>query len=487
MSLIDVRAAQAMPGGVTLSDRPMTTEDVEAVDAATARYFEQVGFDGSVGQVVTERGPGEGTVEIIVGIGPAGDVNADALCKAAAAVVRAAKHHEAIATTLVEHRHELSVGRATDAVVRGLSLASYRFDRYKDRDESDRLRRATVVDAEGGASEHLAVALARVNAVAFTRDLVNEPGGSLTPTRFVELVSERALAAGLEVEVWDNETLRAERMGGMLAVNQGSEHEARLLILRYEPEDTNEAPEVALVGKGVTFDSGGLSLKSPTNMMQMKVDMGGAATVAAAMCALPDVGCDVSVIGYLALTDNMTGPDAQRPGDVFTARNGTTVEVLNTDAEGRLILADALSVAAEAEPGAIIDLATLTGSASAALGLDYAALLSNNDDLADWVGAAAEVEGERVWPLPLHDGYRSQLDSQIADLRNIGTGPYGGAIVAALFLEEFVDDVPWAHLDLGLSVMSEKEDGPVVKGATGNLTLSLITLLTHWKTWSEAS
>ncbi len=320
--------------------------------------------------------------------------------------------------------------------------------------------------------------MARADAVAFARDLVNEPGGSLTPDRFATLVVDRAEQAGVDVEVWEHDRLVAERMGGLLAVNQGSHHPARLVILRYQPDGASG--QVALVGKGITFDSGGLSLKTAAGMEKMKIDMAGAAAVAAAMCALPSTGCSVGVTAYLCLTDNMTGPDAIRPGDVFTARNGTTVEVLNTDAEGRLVLADGLSLAAESDPDAIIDFATLTGAATVALGAQYAAVFATNDELYQQIADNAEQAGELVWRLPLVDAYRTQLDSTVADIKNVGAKPQGGAILAAMFLQTFVGDVPWVHVDVGLSVFADAEDGPRQVGATGGMTATLISLLGNW-------
>jgi leucyl aminopeptidase len=265
-----------------------------------------------------------------------------------------------------------------------------------------------------------------------------------------------------------------------MAVNQGSENPARLLTLTYTPKDRKPKARVALVGKGITFDSGGLSLKTSAGMMTMKIDMAGGAAVLAAMTAIPAAKVPVAVTGYIPLTDNMTGGNAQRPGDVFTARNGKTVEVLNTDAEGRLVLADALSLAAESEPDAIIDIATLTGSASAALGTGYAALMATDEKLAGRLEEASGRTGEKLWRLPLPPEYRSQLDSTVADLRNIGSGPYGGALVAGLFLKEFTDDTPWAHIDLGLSAMSETERGVIVKGGTGFGVRVLIDTLINW-------
>ncbi len=215
-------------------------------------------------------------------------------------------------------------------------------------------------------------------------------------------------------------------------------------------------------------------------MMSMKIHMAGAAAVLATMVALPAVKAQVEVTGYIPLTDNMTGPDAQRPGDVFTARNGKTVEVLNTDAEGRLILADALSLAAESDADAVIEMSTLTGSATAALGQSYAALLATDDELAARIEAGSVRTAEKLWRLPLPDEYRSQLDSSVADLRNIGTTPYGGALIAGLFLKEFVGDKPFAHIDLGLSALSETSKGINVKGATGDGVRLLIDTLSDW-------
>jgi leucyl aminopeptidase len=237
---------------------------------------------------------------------------------------------------------------------------------------------------------------------------------------------------------------------------------------------------LALVGKGITFDAGGLSIKSAVGMSTMKCDMGGGAAVLGAMSALPAIKPQVNVKAWVPMTDNMLGGDAMRGGDVLTMRNGKTVEVLNTDAEGRLILADGLSLASEAKPDAIIDLATLTGAAMASLGKDYAALMSNNDALASQVEAAAENAGELLWRMPLPGRYRKLLDSPIADMKNIG-GPYGGAITAALFLQEFVaDGIPWAHLDIAGPAFSDSvtETGP--KGGTGYGVRTLVSLITNF-------
>jgi leucyl aminopeptidase len=237
---------------------------------------------------------------------------------------------------------------------------------------------------------------------------------------------------------------------------------------------------VAFVGKGITFDSGGLSLKTAEGMTDMKCDMAGAAAVAAATCALGSLGVGVRVVAFLPLTDNMTGGGAQRPGDVFTARNGTTVEVLNTDAEGRLVLADALCLAVEERPAAIVDLATLTGACMVALGPSIAGLMGNDDVFTGIVEAAAEDAGERVWQLPLPPDYRPSLDSAVADLKNIG-GRYGGTLTAGLFLKEFVDDsIPWAHLDIAGPAFRSEPDADAPKGGTGFGVRTLLRLVEDW-------
>jgi leucyl aminopeptidase len=255
----------------------------------------------------------------------------------------------------------------------------------------------------------------------------------------------------------------------------------------YIPERAS-AGTVALVGKGITFDSGGLSIKTAEGMKTMKDDMGGGAAVLAAVSALPSLGAGVTVHVYVPLTDNMTGGDATRPGDVLTIRGGTTVEVLNTDAEGRLVLADALVLASEGGPDAVIDVATLTGAAMVALGKGIAGLMGQGDDWLAQVTAASERTGERVWHLPLPDDLRPQLDSKIADLRNIGAGAHGGALLAGLFLREFVgDDLPWAHVDIAGPAWSDDTRDEISAGGTGFGVHLLIDLLEHFEPPSVAA
>jgi leucyl aminopeptidase len=354
--------------------------------------------------------------------------------------------------------------RCARAVAEGARLGAYAFKEWRS-EPPDEVLELVAIAARGGAKVVAAIeqGVAVAEAQCLARDLVNTPGGALTPEVLAEVAVEIAEREGLEVTVLGYDEIVAAGMGGLLGVNRGSEQEPRFVELRYEPEKPRGT--LALVGKGITFDSGGLSLKTGEGMMTMKMDMGGAAAVLGAFSALRAVVPRCRVLGYLPITDNMTGGDATRPGDVLTMRNGTTVEVLNTDAEGRLILADALCLASEAEPDAIVDLATLTGAARVALGPLYACVLGSDQTLVDRLLAASRVTGEGLWQLPLAREYRDDLKSSIADLKNVGGD--AGTIIGALFLSEFVDGVPWAHLDIAGPAFADKDLPLAPRGATG--------------------
>ncbi|MDH3301710.1 MAG: leucyl aminopeptidase [Acidimicrobiia bacterium] len=462
----------------------MSTEAVSKLPADRKAAAQRQGFEGKTGQTLVLAGGDDKQIEVLVGIGPSKDLTTAKLRKAAASFARAVTKHGSVATNLMAHAGELDRAEALAAVAEGLRLSTYRFNQLRSdsslKKNEVKLKTITIIASGRELRAELNRANAVIDAVELARDLVNEPGGSMTPQAFVAAAKKVTADTDVKLTVWNEARIKRERLGGVLAVNQGSEHPPQFLQLRYKPAKGRPKASVALVGKGVTFDSGGLSLKNSVGMMTMKIDMAGAAAVLATMATLPAIKAQVEVTGYIPLTDNMTGPDAQRPGDVFTARNGKTVEVLNTDAEGRLILADALSLAAESDADAIIEISTLTGSATAALGQSYAALLATDDDLAGRLEAASARTAEKLWRLPLPDEYRSQLDSSVADLRNIGTTPYGGALIAGLFLKEFVGDKPFAHVDLGLSAVSEASKGINVKGATGNGVRLLIDTLAAW-------
>ena len=479
-----VKVAKVAPAGATAVAVCATSDHLTRVPGVRKAVLDRAGFTGAVGtSVVLDDGQ---QALVVVGLGPSGAVGADELRRAAAAFVGAVRRHRRVAFEYPEVDLDLADGAR--AVAEGLILGSYSFDEFKptarDTPRIDSVTVAVGDDAADVRAARAAVAAgtAVADAVCFARDLVNTPGGTLTPAVFADRAAERAGAAGLTVEVLDQKAIKAERLGGLLAVNQGSTHPPRLVKLTYEPADAPaEVETVALVGKGITFDSGGLSLKPADGMMDMKMDMGGAAAVIAAMCALPSLDVGVRVVGFAPMTDNMVNGDAQRPGDVFTARNGTTVEVLNTDAEGRLILADALCLASEEEPAAIVDLATLTGACLVALGDRIAGLMANDDDFRDRVAGAADRAGERVWPLPLPDDYRPRLDSQVADIKNITSGRFGGTLTAGLFLRDFVGEgIPWAHLDIAGPAWLAEPYGEHPKGGTGFGVRTLIALVEGW-------
>ncbi len=470
-----LRHATSTPKSATAIDRPIASDELDRLAEPLKGVVARSGFEAKPGQTLVLHGQDGPTVEVLVGLGERASVDAEALRKAAAAFVRAVSGHKHVATTLAA---ELADQDGIAPVTEGAGLASYAYTALKTTDDRP-LDRITVVAGGRGAKAEFDRALATVEAVRFVRDLVNEPGGSMVPSAFVARASEAAKAVGLKVTVWDEKRIAKEKLGGILAVNQGSSHPPRFLMVDYTPKVTSTG-SIALVGKGITFDSGGLSIKTGTGMMTMKCDMAGGAAVVGAMTLLGAYGCTKAVRAYVPLTDNMINGDAFRPGDVFRARNGKTVEVLNTDAEGRLVLADALSIAAEAEPDAIIDIATLTGAVSAALGTGYAGVMGTDDEVVSRLEAASQRTGEKVWKLPLPAEYRPQLDSTVADLKNIGSGPYGGALTAGLFLSEFVGSVPWAHIDLGMAAMSDTEDGMTVKGATGFGVRLLADTVTNW-------
>jgi leucyl aminopeptidase len=327
-------------------------------------------------------------------------------------------------------------------------------------------------------------------AVNATRRLVNQPPHELYPDSFAQAALAIGTEVGLKVEIWDEVRLQAERCGALLAVARGSDRPPRLVLLDYRGGRA-EDPVLALVGKGVTFDSGGLSLKPTDNMKTMKGDMAGAATVLGAMQAIARLGTTANVMAVLGLVENMPGGSAFKVGDVLTARNGTTIEIQNTDAEGRLVLADALGVAVDRGPAQIIDLATLTGACIIALGTDVAGLMTNNQPLCDRLAAAARACGELAWQLPMFSIYDKQIKSEVADLKNVGDGRWGGAITAAKFLERFVDNRPWVHIDIAGPSFAEKPLPWLAGGATGSFVRTLVEFVQNQRVasgeWQAAS
>jgi leucyl aminopeptidase len=309
--------------------------------------------------------------------------------------------------------------------------------------------------------------------INITRYLVNEPANIIYPESFAKYAKELAEKCGIECEIWDRDRLAKENYEAILAVGQASQHEPLLLIMKYEGGEAGQAP-LALVGKGVTFDSGGLSLKPSDSMMTMKCDMAGAATVVGTMAAIANLKLKKNVIGFCGLAENMIAGNAYRLGDVVKTRSGKTVEIHNTDAEGRVVLADVLNVAFQHAPSAIVDLATLTGACVVALGNDVCGLFTNDAELVERVRMAAEVAGEPVWELPMFDFFGEQIRSKVADIKNVGDGRWGGAITAAKFLEEFVEKTPWVHIDIAGPAFADSPKPYRDAGGTGVMVRTLI-------------
>jgi leucyl aminopeptidase len=448
------------------------------VDRAT---LTALGFEGKAGQtLVVPRRDGPDLVAIGTGTG---QLSLAELRDAAAAFARAVPKHAALATNLADAAGDTAA--AAQAVVEGVLLARYRFESLKSDGDKSPLDSLTLIapsDRQRAVDAGIARGRTTARAAMLARDLANSPPSHLTATRLAALAAEVGNESGLAVEVFDVDRLAELGCGGLLGVNAGSSEPPCMIKLTYRPKRAAQgAAHLALVGKGIMYDSGGISLK-PSDPMHaaMKMDMSGAAAVLATMTALGAAGCRNAVTGFLMCTDNMPSGSATKLGDVLHIHGGKTVEVHNTDAEGRLVLADGLALAVEEEPDAIVDIATLTGAALVALGLGYAGVLGTNQGLIDQVRAAADSADEPAWQLPLETKrYRKLLDSDVADLKNVA-GPYGGSITAAVFLSEFVGDVPWAHLDIAPTMKVDADESWRSKGATGYGTRLLIDLATNF-------
>jgi leucyl aminopeptidase len=420
---------------------------------------------------------------LVVGLGPRGKADFAGLLAAASTAARSlsTRPHRRIAFALPPEVPGLDAGAVVRAIGAGLwqgsegpGLRKTQPDRFPP-EELCLVGTATFPAADLRDAARRAEVEAR--AVSLARELVNLPPSDLYPETFARRAEDVAREARLECRVLGEEELRAERMGALLAVARGSERPPRLVVLCHR--GGGDGPTLGLVGKGVTFDSGGLSLKTTEQMADMKCDMAGAAAVLGAMQGIGTLGLRANVLGVLALVENMPGGRAMKLGDVLHARNGKTIEVLNTDAEGRLILADALAYAVDQGARPLVDLATLTGACMVALGHDVAGQMSNDEAWAQRVQAAAQAVGERAWPLPMFPLYGEMIKSDVADIKNTGGSRYGGAITAAKFLEEFVAGVPWVHLDIAGPAWAERENATRASGGTGCFARTLIELVTQ--------
>jgi leucyl aminopeptidase len=366
------------------------------------------------------------------------------------------------------------------AAVEGAILGNYEPDRLKTADPRKSLDQFAVVGSGDGLEKAAERGRILAEAQNFTRDLVNEPANLLPPLKMAEAARRMAAEYGLECEVLEQSQMEALGMGALLGVAQGSSEPPALVIIRYRPAQSVSPAHLGLVGKGVTFDTGGISIKPSEGMEKMKYDMAGGAAMIGAMRAIAQLKPPIAVTAFVPCVENMPGSRAQRPGDIVTAMSGKTIEVLNTDAEGRLILADALVYARKQGCTHLVDAATLTGAIVVALGHLNVGLFANDDGMRDRVMQAAKAEGERMWPMPLEDDYQDYLKSAFADLGNIG-GRWGGAITAAMFLKEFAEETPWVHLDIAGTAYLDDAKPFLAKGPTGLPVRTLVRLAMEWQ------
>lgn len=436
---------------------------------------------------------------MVVGLGPQETFGLNTVREVAASVAKHARDLAITHLTTIVHgagTGGISPEAAAQATVEGTLLGLHRFKDYKRENSKppSSIEAITILEADptrvGAFQVGAHAGQIAAEAVILARDLAYQPGNYLTPTRLAETVQAIAQESGLRCQVLDRPDMEELGMGALLGVSQGSAQPPKFVILEYDPpgspisEGAEGAPPVVLVGKGITFDSGGISLKPPLHMFEMKSDMCGAADVIAVMQAAARLGIKRRVVGLIVATENMPGGTALKPGDVIRALNGRTIEIRNTDAEGRLVLADALSYAARYQPAAVIDIATLTGGAVWALGYAATALMGTDTALVERIKAAAEASGEPVWELPLWDAYDYLIESEIADVRNSvdkGSPVPAATIVGGKFLSRFAEGYPWAHLDIAATAWPDREGPYTPKGPTGVGVRLLIELLRQWE------
>jgi leucyl aminopeptidase len=454
----------------------------KALDGAISSLISRGEIKGKFGEVgiVHTFGKIPAGIVAIAGLGKRQDFTVDKIRGVAGEFCRALRklNCHKIATIL----HGAGIGRieleaSAEAIAEGALLGLYSFTKYK-KPEYEDIEEMMIVVKEKEKVPILEPAISKGKTVALAtnlaRDMVNEPANYMTPTRMAEAAKEIASKYNLEYKVFDREDMEAMGMGALLGVAKGSNQPPKLITLSYKGDKGSEKA-LGFLGKGITFDSGGISIKASEGMDEMKGDMAGAAAVMTALGAIAQLKPKINVTAVIPATENLPSGSALKPGDILKAMNGKTIEVISTDAEGRLILADALSYAQKLGLSPLIDLATLTGACRVALGTFYSGLFSNDQDLADKVLKAAERTGERMWQMPMPEEYKEQNKSAIADIKNTGNR-YGGAITAALFLAEFAANTPWVHIDIAGPALSSKESGYMVKGATGVGVRTLVEL-----------
>lgn len=454
----------------------------KALDGAIGYLISQGEIRGKLGEVgiVHTLGKLLARMVAVVGLGRREDFDLDRVRRVAGEFCRSLRklNCHKIATIL----HGAGGGgiepeASAEAIVEGSFLGLYGFGRYR-KPEYEDIEQLVIVERDESKVPVLERAVRKgqimAEATSLARDMVNEPSNCMTPARMAEVAKEIAGKYDLEFQVFNSKDMEAMGMGALLGVARGSNEPPKLITLSYKGDEHAEKA-LAFIGKGVTFDSGGISIKPSEGMGEMKDDMAGGAAVIATLKAIAELKPKVNVTGIIPATENLPSGTALKPGDILRAMNGKTIEVISTDAEGRLILADALSYAVRQGLSPLVDLATLTGACRIALGTGYSGVFTNNQELMDKVLEAADKAGEKLWQMPMPEEYKEQNKSEIADIKNTGDR-YGGAITAALFLSEFVDNTPWIHLDIAGTASSGKESGYTVKGATGVGVRTLVEL-----------
>ena len=458
------------PGGATGAvDR--------ALDGAISQLIDDGEITGKQGEMTLVHTMGKiGPARVVVsGLGPQEDFDAEVVRRVSSEALRFLRRRGISEAATIAHGAGIGGLLPEDAgraIAEGSVLGLYRFGRYHTNgDHGDRdFEELTIAELDADRAAGIRAGAAEGQAIAeatmIARNMVNEPANVMTPTAMAETARLVAEENGLGFETMDNAGMKAKGMGAFIGVAQGSDEPARLIVLTYEGDPENPANNLGLIGKGITFDTGGISLKPAGGMESMKGDMAGGASVIAAMQIIARLKPGINVTGMIAATENMPGGSAQRPGDVVTAMNGKTIEVINTDAEGRLVLADTLCLARERGITRLVDVATLTGAMVTTLGKACTGVMGNDDGLIADVVNAGKQTGEKFWQLPMFDEYKELIRSDVADMKNSG-GRQAGSISAAFLLKEFVDGAAWAHLDIAGTSTSEKASGYLVKGATG--------------------
>jgi len=484
---------------------PALLSTSDTVTDAVARFLTTGEFKATVGEVLVLHSPNGMKAErlLIVGLGKAKTLSVEEVRKGAGTAVRAAKARNVRDLAIAfpedyalsdEHLDELPPELTARALVEGAEIAEKDWDTYKSDRQDRSLYSLTVLAKETdktaaaeiakGFEEGVIVAAAQ----NFTRALVNEPGNVLTPTELGRRAKAMCDEMGLKCEVHSTEKLQDLKMGAFWAVAKGSAQPPALIVMTYEPKPAKgqapakDAPVLGLVGKGITFDTGGISIKPAEGMEKMKYDMAGAAAMIGAMRAIAQLKPAVKVVGVVCSAENMPDGGAFKPGDVVTAMSGKTIEILNTDAEGRLVLADGLHFAKTLGCTHLIDAATLTGACVVALGMINAGLFSNDEPTHDKFRSAMEASGEKFWRLPCTDDYKDQIKSQIADIMNTGGSRWGGAISAAMFLKEFAEETPWVHLDIAGCAWNEEQKPWLAKGPSGIAVRSIVEWVRRFET-----